>query len=105
MLLTPIKHENLFEFTMWDRINELFRFADKGNVERGIGGFNGCLFKENLRHVEIRDNVEDNLFFKDCYILKSEGKYNDINPLIGIYKDTLNPIYENLLLISSYRIC
>lgn len=102
VLLTPIKHKNLFEFTMWDRINELFRFADKGNIERGIGSFNGGLFKENLRHIEIRDKVEDPLFFKDCHILKSKDKYNDINQLLGVYKDTLNPIYKNLLLISSY---
>ncbi|WP_296893451.1 Eco57I restriction-modification methylase domain-containing protein [uncultured Methanobrevibacter sp.] len=102
VLLTPIKHKNLFEFTMWDRINELFRFADKGNIERGIGAFNGGLFKENLRHIEIRDKVEDDLFFEDCHILKPEVKYKDINPLIGVYKDTLNPIYKNLLLISSY---
>jgi len=103
VLLTPIKHKNLFEFTMWDRINELFRFADKGNQERGISAFNGGLFKENLRHLEIRDKVEDLTFFDDCYkTWKFEEKYEEIESLLDVYKDTLNPIYKNLLLISSF---
>lgn len=103
VLLTPIKHKNLFEFTMWDRLNELFRFADKGNEERGIGSFNGGLFEENLRHLEIRDKVEDLTFFNDCYKKwKFEEKYNEIENLLDVYKDTLNPIYKNLLLISSF---
>lgn len=99
VLLTP-KHKNLFEFTMWDRLNELFRFADKGNEERGIGAFNGGLFKENLRHLEIRDKVEDISFFDDCYkTWKYEEKYAEIESSLGVYKKTLNPIYKNLLLI------
>ena len=103
VLLTPIRHKNLFEFTMWDRLNELFRFADKGNEERGIGGFNGGLFKESLRHLEIRDKVDDLTFFTDCYkTWKFEEKYEEIENLLGVYKDTLNPIYKNLLLISSF---
>lgn len=103
VLLTPIRHKNLFEFTMWDRLNELFRFADKGNEERGIGAFNGGLFQENLRHLKIRDKVEDLSFFDDCYkTWKFEEKYEEIESLLGVYKDTLNPIYKNLLLISSF---
>ena len=103
VLLTPIRHKNLFEFTMWNRLNELFRFADKGNEERGIGSFNGGLFQESLRHLEIRDKVEDLSFFDDCYkTWKFEEKYEEIENLLGVYKDTLNPIYKNLLLISSF---
>lgn len=103
VLLTPIRHKNLFEFTMWDRLNELFRFADKGNEERGIGAFNGGLFQESLRHLEIRDKVEDLSFFDDCYkTWKFEEKYEEIESLLGVYKDNLNPIYKNLLLISSF---
>ena len=103
VILTPIRHKNLFEFTMWDRLNELFRFADKGNSERGISAFNGGLFKESLRHLEIRDKLEDLSFFDDCYkTWKFEEKYEEIKSLLGVYKDTLNPIYKNLLLISSF---
>ena len=103
VLLTPIRHKNLFEFTMWDRLNELFRFADKGNEERRIGAFNGGLFKESLRHIEIRDKVDNLSFFNECYkTWKFEEKYEEIKSLLGVYKDTLNPIYKNLLLISSF---
>lgn len=103
VILTPIKHKNLFENTMWNRLNELFRFADKGNVERGIDGFNGGLFKENLRHLDIRDKVEDPTFFDDCYkTWEFKDKYEEIESLMGVYKNTINPIYKNLLLISSF---
>ena len=103
VLLTPIEKKNLFEFTMWDRLNELFRFMDKGNEIRGIGAFNGGLFKENLRHLEIRDFIEDLSFFDDCYKKwKFEEKYDEMTNLLGEYKDKLNPIYKNLLVISSF---
>lgn len=103
VLITPIKHKNLFEFTMWERLNELFRFVDKGNEERGIHPFNGGLFKENLRNLEIRDKIEDASFFDDCRTVWTfNDKYEDIEKLSGVYKDTLNPIYKNLLTISSF---
>lgn len=103
VLITPIKHKNLFEFTMWERLNELFRFVDKGNEERGIHPFNGGLFKENLRNLEIRDKIEDASFFDDCRTVWTfNDQYDDIEKLSGVYKDTLNPIYKNLLTISSF---
>ena len=90
VLLTPIKHKNLFEFTMWDRLNELFRFSDKGNEIRGIGSFNGGLFKESLRHLEIRDTVEDLSFFSDCYkTWKFEEKYKERDCPINIFSNFL----------------
>lgn len=103
VMLTPIKHNNLFEFTMWDRLNELFRFADKGNEEKGITAFNGGLFEKNLRHLEIRDKIDDVSFFDDCRTKWTfNDKYDDIENKLGVYKDTLNPIYKNLLTISSF---
>ena len=103
VLITPIRHRNLFEFTMWDRLNELFRFVDKGNEERKIHAFNGGLFKENLRHLEIRDKIDDVSFFDDCRTTWTfNDKYEDIEKLLDVYKDTLNPIYKNLLTISSF---
>lgn len=103
VLITPIEKKNLFEFTMWNRLNELFRFMDKGNEIRGIGSFNGGLFKENLKNLEIRDFIEDLHFYDDCYKKwKFEEKYDEMTNLLGEYKDTLNPIYKNLLVISSF---
>ena len=103
ILLTPIKHKNLTKYTMWNRLNELFIFADEGNIERGIGSFNGGLFKEDLYGLKIRDKVEDLSFFDKCYkTWKFEEKYEEIESLLGVYKDTLNPIYKNLLIISTF---
>ena len=103
VLLTPIKHKNLMKYTMWNRLNELFIFADEGNIERGIGSFNGGLFKEDLYGLKIRDKVEDLSFFEDCYKKwKFEEKYDDIKEQLGVYKDILNPIYKNLLVISTF---
>ena len=103
VLITPIEKKNLFEYTMWNRLNELFRFMDKGNDIRGIGSFNGGLFKENLKNLEIRDFIEDLSFYDDCYKKwKFEEKYDEMTNLLGEYKDTLNPIYKNLLVISSF---
>lgn len=104
ILLTPIEKHNLFEFTMWDRLNELFRFMDKGNPERKIGAFNGGLFRINLRNLEIRDKIDNLNFFNDCYKeWNFDEKYEEINNLLGSYKNSLNPIYKNLLLISSFN--
>ena len=103
VMLTPIEHNNLFEFTMWERLNELFRFADKGNEEKGIPAFNGGLFEKNLRHLEIRDKTDDVSFFDECRTKWTfNDKYEDIENNLGVYKDTLNPIYKNLLTISSF---
>lgn len=103
IILTPIKHNNLSRYTMWNRINELFMFADEGNIERGISSFNGGLFHEDLYGLRIRDKVEDLSFFDDCYKKwKFKEKYEEIKSQLGKYKDNLNPIYKNLLIISSF---
>lgn len=39
---------------MWNRLNELFIFADEGNIEKRITSFNGGLFNENLNGLQIR---------------------------------------------------
>ena len=103
VILTPIKHNNLSRYTMWNRINELFMFADEGNIEKGINSFNGGLFNEDLYGLRIRDKIEDLSFFDDCYKKwKFEEKYEEIKNQLGNYKDNLNPIYKNLLIISSF---
>ena len=78
-------------------------FADEGNEEREITSFNGGLFHEDLYGLRIRDKVEDLSFFDDCYQKwKFEEKYDEIKNQFGKYKDNLNPIYKNLLIISSF---
>ena len=42
-------------------------------------------------------------FYDDCYKeWKFEEKYEEIEEKLGVYKDTVNPIYKNLLIISSF---
>lgn len=102
-IATPIQHKNLFEFAIWEQLNELFRFIDKGNPTKEISEFNGGLFKENLRNLEIRDFIDDLDFYNDCKRKwKFEKKYIQIEKLIEDYKNNLNPIYRNLLVISSF---
>lgn len=102
-LLIPINNKNLLEFTLWDRLNELFRFIDLGNKIKDISKFNGGLFEENLRNLEIRDFIEEHDFYDDC---KKNWKFKENNEEIEEkiinYKDKLNPIYKNLLIMSSF---
>ena len=102
-LWTPIEHKNLKNYTMIQRLNELFEFANEGNEEKGIIPFNGGLFEEDLYGLKIRDKIEDLTFFDECYMdWKFEEKYEDIESKLGNYKENLNPIYKNLLIISSF---
>ncbi|ADC46176.1 type II restriction enzyme, methylase subunit [Methanobrevibacter ruminantium M1] len=103
VLLTPLKHRNLIGNTMWNRLNELFIFANQGNKHRRIPAFNGGLFEDDLSNLKIRDEIEDRSFFENWNLKEDfEDKYEDIAKLIGVYKDTLNPIFINLLIISTY---
>ncbi len=103
ILLTPIKHNNLSHYTMRNRLNELFIFADEGNIEKGITSFNGGLFNEDLHGLKIRDKIEDYTFFSDCYKKWSfTEKYESIEKELGNYRNNLNPICKNLLIISSF---
>ena len=104
VLVTPIKHRNLIGNTMWNRLNELFVFANQGNEHRGIPAFNGGLFEEDLSHLKIRDFVDDDSFFKNWYSKENlEKNYEDIAKKLVVYKDIINPIFINLLIISTYN--
>ena len=104
VLVTPIKHKNLIGNTMWNRLNELFIFANQGNEHRGIPAFNGGLFEEDLSHLKIRDFIEDDSFFKNWYSKEDLDKnYEDIAKKLDVYKDIINPIFINLLIISTYN--
>lgn len=104
ILMTPIEHKFLMGNTMMTRLNELFAYANLGNEFKGIRGFNGGLFAEDLSNLKIRDTVEDYSFFKGCRTKWGfDDKYDDIINSLDVYKDILNPIYINLLIISSFR--
>lgn len=108
-LMVPIENSNLDKNTLYRRLDELFRFVNEGQKYKGIPSYNGGLFKKDLRKdsslKSLRDIVEDRSFFDDCIQnWKFKNDYSQkIDEKIGaVYKDIINPIYKNLLLISSF---
>ncbi|MDR3222722.1 MAG: Eco57I restriction-modification methylase domain-containing protein [Methanobrevibacter sp.] len=104
-LITPITHKNLFKSTLWDRLNELFMFVNEGNPDKNIESYNGGLFKEDFSNIKIRDFVDDFNIFNDSYHKWDFEKYSKaIEDKIGSnYRDRINPIFKNLLVISSFN--
>lgn len=101
-ILLHINSDTVDEYRIWEELCYLFRFANIGKKNKQKGAFNGGLFKEDLKHLKIRDEIEDDSIFGD---FRKEwdltNKYDDILEMLGDYKDTINPIYRNLLMISS----
>ena len=99
----PIRFRDLRGDEIWHRINGLFRDIRDGNKERKVYPYDGVLFDENLKDIQIRDLIEDPHFFRDTYQKwKFEGYDIDIQGLITPYGDSLNPVYKNLLRISQF---
>jgi len=102
-IVTPIKKGNLRHRSIWQRLNELFLDLNEGNDYKKISGYNGGLFAEDLDFLKIRDTVEDQEIFRDVW---QDWKFNeyekDIKHLLGAHADVVNPIYKNLLTISSF---
>jgi hypothetical protein len=92
---------------IWESINNLFLEINDGqNYEfDGIYGYNGGLFKDDLKYIKIRDKVEDPEYFKDEYQKwKKEKigiKIEDIRRLLEPYGGIINPIFRNLIIIST----
>ena len=102
-ILTPILKGNLRHGSIWQRLNELFLDIDEGNEYKKISQYNGGIFKEDLDHLKIRDIVEDPNFFKDVYQGWKFKEYEqDVNSNLGPYGSKVNPIYRNMLTISTF---
>jgi hypothetical protein len=102
-ILTPILKGNLRHGSIWQRLNELFLDINEGNEYKKISPYNGGIFKEDLDHLKIRDIVEDQKFFNDVYQdWKFEEYEKDVNTNLGPYGQKVNPIYRNLLTISTF---
>ena len=110
VISTPLEKCNLADYTMWERLNELFKFANLGNKARRISPFNGGLFKEDLKDLLIRDFVDDLSIFDNCYKKwEFEENYQEISKFFKEYENNpdykdmhINPIFKNLLVISSF---
>jgi len=102
-IVTPIKKGNLRQGSIWQRLNELFLDINDGNKYKNIPAYNGGLFEKDLEFIKIRDVVEDQELFKDVWQDYNFGLYEkDIQHLLEPYSDEVNPIYKNLLTISSF---
>lgn len=102
-ILTPIIKGNLRHGSIWQRLNELFLDINEGNEYKNISECNGGIFSEDLEKINIRDIVEDQNFFNDVYQnWKFEEYEKGINTNLGTYGKKINPIYRNMLTISSF---
>jgi len=102
-ILTPILKGNLRHGSIWQRLNELFLDINEGNEFKKISQYNGGIFKEDLDHLKIRDIAEDQNFFNDVYQnWKFEEYEKNTNSNIGPYGQKVNPIYRNMLTISTF---
>jgi hypothetical protein len=102
-ILTPILQGNLRHGSIWQRLNELFLDIDEGNEYKKISQYNGGIFKEDLDHLKIRDIVKDQKFFNEVYQNWKFKEYEkNVNSNLGPYGQKVNPIYRNLLTISTF---
>ena len=100
---TPILKGNIRHESIWQRLNELCLDINEGNEFKKISEYNGGLFFEDLDFIRIRDIVEDQTIFKDVYQEWNFTDYEkDISHLLGKAGNIINPIYRNMLTISSF---
>lgn len=96
----------LRESEIWHNLNGLFIDVNKGSEfrEEKIFGYNGGLFSENLENLKIRDIVEDQSIFDDAYQKWKFEEYTSIvEDQLSHYNKKINPIYKNLMTISSFN--
>ena len=103
IIITPIRKGNLRHKSIWHRLNELFLDISEGNDFKKISAYNGGLFEEDLDTINIRDTVDDLELFANVWQNWNFEEYEkDIISLMGSNADKVNPIYKNLLTISSF---
>lgn len=102
-IITPINKGNLRHRSVWQRLNELFLDINEGNEYKKISAYNGGLFKKDLDFIKIRDTIEDQEIFKETWQKWDFDKQEErIKNQLGAQVDIVNPIYKNLLIISSF---
>ena len=95
-----------FSKSIFEDIQNLFTALNKGSDIMGIFGFNGGLFKESIPPKIYFYDLKDPSFFSN---VKKNSKYSKkmvhdefSAKVLNTYKDNLNPIISNLLLLDSF---
>ncbi len=101
-ILSPIKSRDVSidRQEIWHKLNLLFIDLNEGKSDKEIPRYNGGLFSENLGKIILYDLVDKK---KD---VKSINKYHNfnydkINEHLEIYRENLNPIFKNFLVLVS----
>lgn len=98
--------KNLRGSEIWHDLNGLFLDVNNGSEfrEEKIFGYNGGLFSEDIEFLKIRDIVDDHSIFKDVYQKWKFEEYSLIvEEKLSPYSGKINPIYKNLMIISSFN--
>lgn len=103
-ITNSIKSRSVRRNSIWHNLNDLFLDINEGDPSRDIFPYNGGLFKEEFdQNIVIRDLVDDPEFFKETRQGWIFNEYSvDIESLVDPYQKNINPIYKNLLTISSF---
>ncbi len=101
-ILSPIKSKDVSidRQEIWHKLNLLFYDLNVGKSDKQIPGYNGGLFSENLERVILYDLV-DNKNDNNTLIPNHNFNYDKINEHLDIYKETINPVFKNFLVIAS----
>jgi len=100
----PVKNKNIGRSDIWHGLNGLFLDVNEGNDFKKIYGYNGGLFTEDLEFLKVRDIVEDRSIFRDAYQKWKFEEYSLIvEEKLGPYSGKINPIYKNLMTVSSFN--
>ncbi|EIJ65604.1 hypothetical protein BD31_I1566 [Candidatus Nitrosopumilus salaria BD31] len=91
---------------VYDEITELFTAFDKGSQSLGVFGFNGGLFSGVLPSKIFFFDLKDPKFFAEVRQYSKLQKSTKLNEkaqgIIKKYRNQLNPIITNLLLMDSF---
>jgi len=107
-VLKPIERHEIGEHThdIWNSLIKLFNSIRLGDRINDIPQYNGGLFLELIpENIKLRDIPPTKDYFSN---LKQGSKYTDydinstIKEKLGRYIEELNPIYKNILLLSSF---
>lgn len=100
-IMVPVKTRDVDvnRTEIWHKLNLLFGDINKGKPSKKIPKYNGNLFKENL---------EEKIKFFDLIDRASasyaENKVSDeVDRNLGAFKDRINPIFKNILILSEYN--